>query len=153
MEFQISIPLKNYWKHLKALLWSVFEIHLKLETLLCKLCMSLQAKGKSWRLKGNLISPIKWCRCWGNHTGAAPTLLIHFPAFSFSFLIPGTPIFSFVVFREVSRGNKHHYSSAWDRFKVTGLTFGKFHLSSLAHWLQKEGSGRGIASQFSLFSF
>lgn len=69
----------------------------------------MQAKGKSRHLKGNLISPTKRCHCGASYTGAAPTLLIQFPALFLH--IPGTPILSFVVFTQFSRENKHQYPS------------------------------------------
>lgn len=56
------------------------------------------------------------------------------------------PIYSSVVLREVYWGNRHHYSLALDRLKVTASKFGKF---PLAAWL----TGLAIRGQWERHSF
>lgn len=80
------------------------------------------------RVKGNQISSIKHGLCqgtsqrWRSDPGNP---------FSTSLYLPSRrPISSSVVIREVSRGNRHHYSLASDRLKVTTSKFCKFPLAA-----------------------
>lgn len=106
--------------------------------------MSLPAAEEASRVKGNQISPIKHCLCrdtsqrWCSDPGnpfAAPL-----------YLLPRRPIYSSAVLREVSRGNRHHYSLALDRLKVTTSKFCKF---PSAAWL----TGLAIRRQQERHSF
>lgn len=96
------------------------------------------------RVKGNQISPIKRCLCWGTSQRCCSDSGNPFAAPLW--LLSRRPIYSSVVLREVSWGNGHHYSLALDRLKVTASKFGKF---PLAAWL----TGLAIRGQSERHSF
>ncbi len=83
-----------------------------------------QLPEESRRVKRNQISPIKRCLCWGTSQRCCSDSVNPF-AVPFCPLSK-RPICSSVVPREVYWGNRHHYSLALDRLKVTASKFGKF---------------------------
>lgn len=76
------------------------------------------------RVKGNQISPIKYCFCWGTSQRWGSGTSDPFAAPHY--LLSRRAIHNPVVIKEVSRGNGHHYSLASDALKVTTSKFCEF---------------------------